>query len=79
MLLRAIDALPPELRWRGVVARFSIKESIYKAIDPFVQRYVGFKEAHVELGDEASPVREARVRLSLAQGEGPFAVAATDV
>ncbi len=75
--MAVVDALPPELRWRGVVARFSIKESIYKAIDPFVQRYVGFKEAQVELCDEAAPVREARVRLSLAGGEGPFAVEAT--
>jgi enterobactin synthetase component D len=77
--IAVVDALPPELRWRGVVARFSIKESIYKAIDPFVRRYVGFKEAHVELGDEArgDGAREARVRLSLAEGEGPFAVEAT--
>lgn len=27
-----------------VVRRFSIKEAIYKAIDPFVERYVGFRE-----------------------------------
>jgi enterobactin synthetase component D len=74
-----VDALPPALRWRGVVARFSIKESIYKALDPFVQRYVGFKEALVDLGDEApGPVaREVGARLFLAQGEGPFAVEAT--
>jgi 4'-phosphopantetheinyl transferase EntD len=73
--LALVDALPPDRRWRGVVARFSIKESIYKAIDPFVQRYVGFKEALVEISDEAQG--EAKVSLSLAQGEGPFAVEAT--
>jgi 4'-phosphopantetheinyl transferase EntD len=73
----ALDALPDALRWRGVIARFSIKESIYKALDPFVQRYVGFKEARVDLGDDAGATREARAALFLDQGEGPFAVEAT--
>ncbi len=45
-----VDALPAEARWRAVMARFSIKESIYKAVDPFVRRYVGFTEAEVDLG-----------------------------
>jgi 4'-phosphopantetheinyl transferase EntD len=66
-----VAAEPLETRWRAVLARFSIKESIYKALDPFVQRYVGFKEAEVALGP---PVR---VRLVLAGGEGPFEVEAT--
>jgi 4'-phosphopantetheinyl transferase EntD len=67
----AVDALLPEARWDAVKIRFSIKESIYKALDPFVQRYVGFKEAEIDLGPPVA------VRLSLAGGEGPFAVEAT--
>ena len=61
----------PEARWRAVVMRFSIKESMYKAVDPFVQRYVGFHEAEVELGPPP------RAHFQLARGEGPFAVEAT--
>jgi len=30
-----------------VLLRFSIKEAVYKAIDPFVQRFVGFREVAV--------------------------------
>lgn len=67
----AVGALPDEARWRAVIARFSLKESIYKALDPFVKRYVGFKEAEIDLDDP--PL----VRLSLERGEGPFAVEAT--
>jgi 4'-phosphopantetheinyl transferase EntD len=35
---------------RDITRCFAIKEAIYKAIDPFVRRYVGFLE--VELGDD---------------------------
>ncbi len=66
-----MDALAPEARWRAVVTRFSIKEAMYKAVDPFVRRYVGFKEAEVELGPPA------RARFCLEHGEGPFLVEAT--
>jgi 4'-phosphopantetheinyl transferase EntD len=57
-------------RERALLARFSIKESIYKAVDPFVQRYVGFKEADVDLASSTA-------RLDLVNGEGPFAVEVT--
>ena len=40
-------ALPD--RGRAVTLRFAIKEAIYKAIDPYVRRYVGFTEVEVEL------------------------------
>lgn len=39
-----LSALEGEARWRAVLLRFSVKEAIYKAIDPFVRRYVGFQE-----------------------------------
>jgi phosphopantetheine--protein transferase-like protein len=43
----AVAALDPAARGRAVTLRFSIKEAIYKAIDPFVRRYVGFREVAV--------------------------------
>ncbi len=39
---------------RDVSLAFSIKEAIYKAIDPFVRRYVGFTEVALELGDRGA-------------------------
>jgi 4'-phosphopantetheinyl transferase EntD len=73
----AVDALAPDARWRGVIVRFSIKESIYKAVDPFVCRYVSFHEAVVDPGPPGDGVRPAAARLEPAQGEGPFAIEAT--
>jgi enterobactin synthetase component D len=42
-----VGALPPESRQSEVLLRLSAKESIYKAVDPFVRRYVGFQEVSV--------------------------------
>ncbi len=36
-------------RGRAVTLRFAIKEAIYKAIDPYLRRYVGFTEVELEL------------------------------
>lgn len=47
----------------AVIRRFSVKEAIYKAIDPFVQRYVGFKEVTVLL--DAGPESEVAARPHL--------------
>ncbi len=66
----AIAELPERQRWMALLIRFSIKESIYKALDPFVRRYVGFLEAQVDPDLEG----EARVALNLTNGEGPFDV-----
>lgn len=62
--------LPPDRRWIALMMRFSIKEAIYKALDPYVQRYVGFHEAYVRPDLQGG----ADVTLHLAQGEGPFRV-----
>ena len=70
--LAAIAALPEERRWMAILLRFSIKEAIYKALDPYVRRYVGFHEALVDPQIDGS----AGVELTLANGEGPFRVAA---
>jgi 4'-phosphopantetheinyl transferase EntD len=66
--LEAIAGLPEARAWIQTVLRFSIKESIYKAIDPWVRRFVGFDEAevHPDLAGRAD------VTLHLAHGEGPF-------
>jgi 4'-phosphopantetheinyl transferase EntD len=63
----------PEARDREVLLRFSAKEAIYKAIDPFVRRYVGFHEVAVAPQADGG----ALVETMLAKGEGPFAVEAT--
>jgi enterobactin synthetase component D len=54
-------------RGRAVTLRFAIKEAIYKAVDPYVRRYVGFTE--VELGLEGE--------VCLVRTELPFAIEAT--
>ena len=43
---------PREARVAGaeLLRVFSIKEAIYKAIDPIVRRYVGFQEVELEVG-----------------------------
>jgi len=65
-----LDGLDAAARAREVLLRFSLKEAIYKALDPFVQRYVGFDEV------SASPCADGRVRVaaSLRPGEGPFRI-----
>jgi 4'-phosphopantetheinyl transferase EntD len=52
---------------RGVTLRFSIKEAIYKAIDPYVRRYVGFTEVELAFAGDAVTVTTAL----------PFAIEAT--
>ena len=42
-------ALPDDPR--AVTLRFAIKEAIYKAVDPIVERYVGFTEVELEVGE----------------------------
>jgi 4'-phosphopantetheinyl transferase EntD len=59
-------------RARGVVLRFSIKEAIYKALDPFVRRYVGFKEVGISPRDDGG----ADVRPHLGTGGPALAIEA---
>lgn len=67
--LAELSPLPPSALAREVLLRFSAKEALYKALDPFVQRYIGFHEVSVspEVGGTARTV------LHLNGGEGPFA------
>ena len=66
----AVHALPESERVRALLVRFSAKESIYKAVDRFVRRYVSFKEAEVWPSDDGG----ARVVLRLRAEEGSFDV-----
>lgn len=54
-----LEALASERdTWLGIVARFSLKEALYKALDPYVNRYVGYKEVAVNpAGGGAAEVR----------------------
>ena len=65
--LEEVYALPEERQWTSVLLRFSMKESIYKALAPRLQRYVGFEEANVH----PNPSGATTVRLALARGEPP--------
>jgi enterobactin synthetase component D / holo-[acyl-carrier protein] synthase len=65
-----LAALAGPARAREVLLRFSAKESIYKALDPFVRRYVAFKEIAVR----PLPGGAAEVQLHLPASEGPFKI-----
>lgn len=67
--LGGIPAGGPE-RDAAVLLRFSAKEAIYKALNPWVQRFVAFHEATVARAADGALTG----RLALAGGEGPFAV-----
>ncbi len=62
----ALAGLSPHARGLAVALRFSIKEAVYKAIDPFVRRYVGFREVAVWPGDGGPGV----ARVEVAPGGG---------
>lgn len=56
-------------RSAAVVVHFAIKEALYKALDPWLSRYVGFQEVSLAVG-APGPVA---VDLRLKPGEGPLA------
>jgi enterobactin synthetase component D len=70
--METIDDLEGESRWMAILQRFSIKEAIYKALDPYVRRYVGFHEVALQLDTNGN----AHVELLLKHQEGPFQVSA---
>ncbi|MEZ4402251.1 MAG: 4'-phosphopantetheinyl transferase superfamily protein [Kofleriaceae bacterium] len=47
----AVAHLDADGRARAVLRTFSIKEAVYKAIDPYLRRYVGFLEVEVHQRD----------------------------
>ncbi len=64
------EALAPDRRWPALLCSFSLKESFYKAVYPYVERYVGFQEASVEI----DPNGGAQILPELEGGEGPFSI-----
>jgi enterobactin synthetase component D len=56
-------ALPD--RERAVTLRFAIKEAIYKAVDPFVRRYVGFTEVELDVGDDGTCAVASELGLAI--------------
>jgi 4'-phosphopantetheinyl transferase EntD len=46
-------------RGAAVTLRFAIKEAIYKAIDPYLRRYVGFTEVELDFAGDAVAVTSA--------------------
>lgn len=63
-----VAELDPDRQWTSVLLRFSLKESLYKALNPWVRRYVGFHEAEVEPDTDGGAV----IRLQLTGAEGPY-------
>lgn len=70
--LAAVEALPPDRRWTDALVRFSLKECVYKALNPYLLRYIGFEEAAVWPGTDGLDT----VELALKEGEGPFVIEA---
>jgi 4'-phosphopantetheinyl transferase EntD len=68
--LHELAELADAERTAEVRLRFSAKEAVYKALDPFVRRYVGFHEVSVT----PRPGGLARVTMHLPPAEGPFDV-----
>ena len=52
-------------RGKGATLRFSIKEAIYKAIDPFVRRYVAFTEVELDVLDDGTALVTARLPFTI--------------
>lgn len=50
----AIASLDGDDRARAVLLRFSIKEAVYKAVDPLVRRYVRFDEVEVAVAQDGT-------------------------
>ncbi len=67
-----LAAQPPAQYGAALMIRFALKEAIYKAIDPFVHRYVGFLEVTVWPGADGT----AEVAYAGRAGEGPLAITA---
>ena len=65
-----LAGLNPRAHEREVLLRFSSKEAIYKALDPFVRRFVGFKEVSLSMRSGGGASVTARLRA----GEGPFSI-----
>lgn len=66
--LAMVEGLSLDRQWVDTAVRFSVKESVYKALHPFLLRYIGFGEVAVW----PEPDGNDRVEPFLRPGEGPF-------
>ena len=66
-----------EDRELSTLASFSIKEAIYKAIDPSVRRYVGFHEAELVLPPIGPEFAKVIATMTMAHGEPAPVIEAT--
>lgn len=64
--LHAVSTLAPDRRWTSTLLRFSVKESIYKALAPRQRRYIDFSEA------EVTPHVDGQVSVTLHLERGPY-------
>ena len=66
--LAFVERLPTDRQWVDTAVRFSVKESVYKALHPFLLRYIGFGEVAVW----PEPDGNDRIEPFLRPLEGPF-------
>jgi len=71
--LARLENVPEQERQRMVLLHFSLKESLYKAINPLVTRHVAFHEASMTPLSDGT----ARVALTLAEDQGAFSAECT--
>lgn len=71
--LDRLEQVPAQEHRRLVLLLFSLKEALYKAINPLVTRHVAFHEASLT----PLPDGTARVALTLAHDQGTFAAECT--
>jgi enterobactin synthetase component D len=60
-----IAALPEDARGRAIMRTFAIKEAVYKAIDPYLRRYVGFLEVAVNVLDDGTATIESGLPVAV--------------
>jgi 4'-phosphopantetheinyl transferase EntD len=77
-VLRADEGVDLTAPWaetaRETILRFSAKEAVYKALDRFVGRYVGFHEVALIPRADGTAEVALHLRRDLPKAEGPFAV-----
>jgi enterobactin synthetase component D len=73
------ELLGPAARASQLALRFSIKEAIYKAIDPWVRRYVGFREVELSLERGAADTGSGLARAVAPALEGELGSCALEV
>jgi 4'-phosphopantetheinyl transferase EntD len=70
---RRVDALAPGARARAVVAHFTAKEAVYKALDPWLGRYIAFGEVELEGGAAILAPRAGEPAFTIEHAEIPLA------